>query len=47
VFNRKDFGIVWNKAVDNGGVMVAHEVTINLDIEMVRKPSGQTSASGQ
>lgn len=47
VINRKDFGMVWNKAVDNGGVMVADEVTITLDIEMVRKPAGQTSVSGQ
>lgn len=31
--NRKDFGIVWNKALDNGGVMLGEEVTIALSIE--------------
>lgn len=31
--NRKDFGIVWNKAVDNGGFILGDEVEINLEIE--------------
>ena len=30
--NRKDFGIVWNKALDSGGMMLADEVTITLDV---------------
>lgn len=33
VVNRKDFGINWNKALDNGGVMLGEEVTISLNIE--------------
>lgn len=33
VVNRKDFGINWNKALDNGGVMVDDNVTIVLNIE--------------
>jgi polyisoprenoid-binding protein YceI len=41
--NRKDFGLVWNKAVDNGGVMVGDEVTISLDVEMVRKATPVTA----
>ena len=36
--DRKDFGLVWNKALDGGGVMVSDEVTINLDVELTRKP---------
>lgn len=35
--NRKDFGIVWNKALDAGGVMLGDDVAITLDIEAVLK----------
>lgn len=31
--NRKDFGIVWNKALDSGGLTVGDDVTIQLEIE--------------
>lgn len=31
--NRKDFGINWNKQLDNGGLMLADEVTLTLNIE--------------
>lgn len=31
--NRKDFGIVWNKVLDAGGLTVSEEVTIQLEIE--------------
>jgi polyisoprenoid-binding protein YceI len=34
--NRKDFGIVWNEVLDNGGVAVADQVVITLDIELVK-----------
>lgn len=33
VVNRKDFGINWNKVLDNGSVMLADDVTISLSIE--------------
>jgi polyisoprenoid-binding protein YceI len=33
--SRKDFGLVWNKALESGGVVVGDEVTITLDIEML------------
>jgi len=33
VVNRKDFGINWNKALDNGGMMVGDDVTIILNVE--------------
>ena len=35
--NRKDFGIVWNKTLDTGGLMLGEEVLISLDIEAVLK----------
>ena len=34
--NRKDFGIVWNEILETGGVAVADEVSISLDIELIR-----------
>jgi polyisoprenoid-binding protein YceI len=34
--NRKDFGLTWNKALDNGGVTIGDEVDISLEIEMIR-----------
>jgi len=34
--NRKDFGLVWNKPLETGGVVVGDEVNITLEIEMVK-----------
>jgi polyisoprenoid-binding protein YceI len=34
--NRKDFGLVWNAALETGGVAVGEEVAINLEIEMIK-----------
>lgn len=31
--NRKDFGINWNKMLDNGGVMLEDKVTLTLNVE--------------
>jgi polyisoprenoid-binding protein YceI len=35
--SRKDFGLLWNKALEAGGVAVADEVLIELDIELIKK----------
>ncbi len=35
--NRKDFGMTWNKNLDSGGVVVGDEITITIDVEMVKK----------
>lgn len=34
--NRKDFGLVWNKALETGGIAVGEEITISLEIEMIK-----------
>ncbi|HEX5645335.1 MAG TPA: YceI family protein [Nitrospira sp.] len=34
--NRKDFGMVWNKALDSGGLVVGEEVQVRLDIECIK-----------
>lgn len=36
--NRKDYGLVWNAALETGGVAVGEEVLITLEIEMIKKP---------
>ena len=35
--NRKDFGIVWNKAVDNGGVLLGDDVKVEINLETVKQ----------
>ena len=37
--NRKDFGLVWNSALETGGVAVGEEVAITLEIEMIKVQS--------
>lgn len=35
--NRQDFGIVFNKALDGGGVLVGDEIAITIDVEVKKK----------
>jgi polyisoprenoid-binding protein YceI len=37
--NRKDWGITYSKVTDNGGLVAANEVTIELDIEALSMPA--------
>ena len=41
--NRKDFGVSWNQLLDNGGVVVADEIRIEIELEAI-KPA---AASGR
>ena len=34
--NRKDFGMIWNKTLDSGGLVVGDEVHIRLDVECIK-----------
>ncbi|HSY51811.1 MAG TPA: YceI family protein [Thermoanaerobaculia bacterium] len=34
--NRKDYGINWNKTLDNGGVLLGDDVTININLEAIK-----------
>ena len=36
--NRKDFGIVWNRALDAGGVLLGDDVWVSINLE-TRKES--------
>jgi len=33
--DRKDFGINYNKTLDNGGVMVGDDVSVTIDVELI------------
>jgi polyisoprenoid-binding protein YceI len=35
--NRKDYGLNWNKVLDNGGLAVGENVKISLEVEAVKK----------
>jgi len=34
--NRKDYGLVWNAALETGGLLVGDDVTITLDVEFIK-----------
>jgi len=35
--DRKDYGIVWNKALDSGGAILGDEVEITINLEVLKK----------
>lgn len=35
--NRKDFGLVWNVALETGGVLVGEDINITIDAEIVKQ----------
>jgi len=36
--NRKDYGIVWNAALETGGVLVSEKVTLDIEISAILQP---------
>jgi polyisoprenoid-binding protein YceI len=39
--NREDWGLVWNVALEAGGVLVGKEVKITLDVEVIKAAEAQ------
>jgi polyisoprenoid-binding protein YceI len=35
--NRKDFGINWSKSLDGGGFVVGDDVTLNINVTLIKK----------
>lgn len=35
--NRKDFGMVWNKTLDAGGLLLGDDVAVEINIEAIKK----------
>ena len=36
-FDRRDFGLTWNQAIESGGVVVGHEVKVSIEVEAVKQ----------
>jgi polyisoprenoid-binding protein YceI len=39
--SRKAFGITWNEVMESGGIAVADEVSITLDLELIKNTKPQ------
>jgi polyisoprenoid-binding protein YceI len=37
--NRKDYGIVWNRTLDEGGVLLGEDVKVSINLEAVQRPA--------
>ena len=35
--NRKDYGLTWNKTLDNGGYLLGDDVAVTINLEAVKK----------
>lgn len=35
--NRKDWGLNWNQALETGGVLVSDEITISVELELIKQ----------
>jgi polyisoprenoid-binding protein YceI len=36
--NREDWGLTWNQSLETGGVLVGKDITLNIEIEIVKQP---------
>jgi polyisoprenoid-binding protein YceI len=41
--DRRDFGLTWNQALETGGVLVANEIKLILDVQAVKAPAEQAA----
>jgi polyisoprenoid-binding protein YceI len=45
--SRKDFGLIWNAALEAGGLLVGDAVTITLDVQFIKgKPEATAYDTG-
>ena len=45
--NRKDFGIIWNKVLGNGGLVVGEDVDIRISVEGVMDKAPEAPGAGK
>ncbi|MEA2463095.1 MAG: hypothetical protein QOJ98_842 [Acidobacteriota bacterium] len=45
--NRKDFGIVWNKTLDEGGLLLGEDVKVTINLEVDRKLDAPVPAAAK
>jgi polyisoprenoid-binding protein YceI len=43
--NRKDWGLTWNQALETGGLLVGEELTIDIELELVKQPEAEAVAA--
>jgi polyisoprenoid-binding protein YceI len=43
--DRRDFGLMWNQALETGGVLVGHNVRIELDVQAVQGAAREREAA--
>jgi polyisoprenoid-binding protein YceI len=43
--DRRDYGLVWNAALETGGVLVGEKVEIAIELEAVRKVAAEPVAA--
>ena len=43
--DRKDYGITWNRALDQGGAILGDEVTIEINVEAVQQEAAEEQAA--
>ena len=43
VFSRKDWDLNWNAALETGGVLVGDEITVDIELELVKAAETQTA----
>ncbi|GAP09224.1 uncharacterized conserved protein [Bellilinea caldifistulae] len=44
--NRKDWGLVWNVALETGGVLVGEEINIQIEVELIHEQETEQAAAG-
>jgi polyisoprenoid-binding protein YceI len=44
-FNRSEFGLTWNAALETGGVLVSDEVKLSIDAQLVKQKASATKAA--
>ena len=43
--NRKDWNLVWNQALETGGMLVGDEIKIHIELEIVKVPQEDTETA--
>ncbi|MCO5195176.1 MAG: YceI family protein [Anaerolineae bacterium] len=43
--NRKEWNMQWNAALETGGVLVGDDVTISIELELVKQPEAEAAAT--
>lgn len=41
--NRKDWGLEWNAPLESGGFLVGDDITIDIELELVKQPQAETA----